>query len=168
MKAFHFQLEQLLRLKLWREEEAEKALAVETQARDRLQARLNELKAELLALVGAAGAAGALGAAAAAAGPGTEYDFDFHRRLRVLQYARALEDQIDEQVEAIARQQKRVKEKADLLAVAMRDRKVLEKLRERRQEDYRLQRNRFEHALMDEAAAAMLRRQAGESQDFAN
>ena len=152
MKAFRFNLEQVLRLKHWREEEAKKALGVETVALEKLQARLQALGEEMRALAGKAAADEALASG-----------FDFRGRLRLSQYALSLEEKIAEQRVAIAQQQERVRAQADLLAQAMRARKVLEKLRERRREEHRLLRNRHDYAALDEASAGMLRRLAGHS-----
>ena len=63
MKRFKFELDQLLRLKGWKEEEARKALAVEVAALESLKAKLEELRGELAGLYAA-------GIASAAAGTG--------------------------------------------------------------------------------------------------
>jgi flagellar biosynthesis chaperone FliJ len=55
LKRFKFELEQLLRLKLWKEEEAKKALAEEVAALERLKASLAELQGELADLYGSEG-----------------------------------------------------------------------------------------------------------------
>jgi flagellar FliJ protein len=148
VKRFRFQLEQLLRLKHWREEEAKKALAEEVMALEKLQARLAELQGEMTSV---------LDADRGGAGP----DVDFRGRLGILQYARHLGDLISSQHEDISQQGERLKEKSDLLLKAMQERKVLEKLKEKRFEEYRLERKRFEYANLDEASAGFLQRKAG-------
>ena len=150
MKRFRFDLEQLLRLKRWREEEAKKALAAEVAALESLRARLMELQGDLEgAWSGAPGNAGDT--------------VDTQGRLHLLGYARHMGEMISGQEGEIARQSGRIREKSDLLMKAMQERKVLEKLKERRQGEWRKERNKIEYANMDEAAAALLRRAGGVS-----
>lgn len=147
MKRFKFDLEQLLRLKRWREEEAKKALAAEVAALENLKAKLLELQGDL---EGAwSNAPGNLGDTVDAPG-----------RLQLLGYARHMGELISGQEGEIAAQSQRLKEKSDLLMKAMQERKVLEKLKERRHDEWRKQRNKLEYANMDEASAALLRRAA--------
>jgi flagellar protein FliJ len=145
VKRFRFDLEQLLRLKRWREEEAKKALAVEVAALERLRARLMELQGDL---------EGAWSNAPADAGD----TVDAQGRLHLLGYARHMGQMIAGQEGEIAEQSARIAEKSDRLMKAMQERKALEKLKERRQMEWRKDRNKLEYANMDEAAAAMLRR----------
>ena len=149
MKRFHFDLEQLLRLKRWREEEAKKALAAEVTALEALRAKLSDLRGELddawqMAPADAGGSVDAQG------------------RLHLLGYARHLGQLISGQEGEIAEQSVRLRDKSDLLMQAVQERKVLEKLKERRHAGWRKERNKVEYANMDEAASALLRR-AGES-----
>jgi flagellar FliJ protein len=145
VKRFRFDLEQLLRLKRWREEEAKKALAVEVAALEKLRARLMELQGDL---------EGAWSNA-----PGNDGDtVDAQGRLHLLGYARHMGQMIAGQEGEIAEQSARIAEKSDRLMKAMQERKALEKLKERRHGEWRKERNRLEYANMDEAAAAMLRR----------
>jgi flagellar FliJ protein len=147
VKKFAFDLEQVLRMKRWREEEAKKALALEVAALERLRAKLAELRGELQVLwEGDA--------------PGVEPLIDHRGRLGILQYARHMGALIEGQEGEIAEQGVRLKEKSDLLLKAMQERKVLEKLKERRKAEYGLERNRFEYANLDEASAGYLRRLA--------
>lgn len=148
MKRFKFELDQLLRLKLWREEEAKKALALEVEALERLKARMEELRGELTGLFG---------------GPGPEDEsfVDVPVRVGILQYASHLGGQIAAQQGDIASQGERLKEKSDALLKAMQERKVLEKLKERRKIEHRQAVGRFAYANLDEASAGLLRR-AGE------
>jgi flagellar FliJ protein len=145
MKRFRFDLEQLLRLKRWREEEAKKALAAEVAALEALRAKLMELQGDL---------EGAWRNA-----PGNVGDtVDAQGRLHLLGYARHMGQLIEGQQGEIAAQSRRLKEKSDLLMKAMQERKALEKLKERRHSEWRKERNKLEYANMDEAAAALLRR----------
>lgn len=145
MKRFRFDLEQLLRLKRWREEEAKKALAVEVAALERLRAKLMELQGDL---------EGAWSNA-----PSDEGDtVDAQGRLHLLGYARHMGQMIAGQEGEIAEQSARIAEKSDRLMKAMQERKALEKLKERRQGEWRKERNKLEYANMDEAAASLLRR----------
>ncbi len=147
MKSFKFELEQLLRVKRWREEEAKKALAVEVQALESMRAKLAELEAERLAVLGA--------------GVTVEQDMIDHReRLGILQYAQFMGTLISGAEGNIAAQGGRIQEKSDLLLKAMQQRKVLEKLRERKREEYGHLRLRFEYAALDESSARFLQRAA--------
>lgn len=145
MKRFHFDLEQLLRLKRWREEEAKKALAAEVSALELLKAKLFELQGDL---------EGAWNNAS-----GNDGDtVDAQGRLHLLGYARHMGQMIAGQEGEIAEQSGRIAEKSDLLMKAMQERKALEKLKERRHAEWRKERNKLEYANMDEAASALLRR----------
>jgi len=148
VKRFRFDLEQLLRLKHWREEEAKKALALEVMALEKLQARLQELQGEMGSMLDAEGR------------KGESRQVDFRGRLGILQYARHLGDLISSQHQDIAQQGERLKEKSDLLLKAMQERKVLEKLKERRLEEHRAEGKRSEYANLDEASAGFLKRNA--------
>jgi flagellar protein FliJ len=145
MKRFSFELEQLLRLKRWREEEAKKALAAEVAALEALKGRLAELQGDLE------------GAWRNAPGD-ADGAVDAQGRLRLLGYARHMGHLIEGQEGEIAEQSRRLAEKSDLLMKAMQERKALEKLKERRHAEWRKERNKLEYANMDEAAAALLRR----------
>jgi flagellar FliJ protein len=153
VKSFKFNLEQVLRMKSWREEEAKKALAVEVAALETLKARLSELRGELRTL-------------GESDPPSESAQIDYRGRLGILQYARHMGVLISGQEGSIAEQGKRLKEKADLLLKAMQERKVLEKLKERRKTEHRLERNRFEYAKLDEASAGYLRRIAAQDPDL--
>jgi flagellar FliJ protein len=145
MKRFTFELEQLLRLKRWKEEEAKKALAVEVAALERLKERLMQLQGELKGMWdNDTGGAGEM--------------VDANGRLNIIHYARHMGTLIAGQEGDIAGQAVRLKEKSDLLMKAMQERKVLEKLRERRQLEWRHERNKKEYANLDEASASYLRR----------
>lgn len=147
MKRFRFDLEQLLRLKHWREEEAKKALAVEVAALEVLKVKLMELQGDL---------DGAWKNA-----PGNVDDtVDAQGRLHLLGYARHMGQLISGQEGEIAAQSRRLNEKSDLLMKAMQEKKALEQLKERRYGDWRKERNKLEYANMDEASAALLRRSA--------
>lgn len=140
-------MEQVLRMKRWREEEAKKALAVEVAALEMLKARLEELRGEMSGLWGAQA-------------DGGNADVDFRGRLGILQYARHLGGLISGQEGSMASQGARLKEKADLLLKAIQERKVLEKLKERRALEHRQERNRHDYANLDEASSRLLRRNA--------
>lgn len=149
MKRFHFDLEQLLRLKRWREEEAKKALAAEVAALEALRSRLLELQGDL--------------DDAWRSAPGNVGDtVDAQGRLHLLGYARHMGQVISGQEGEIEAQSQRLKEKSDLLMKAMQERKALEKLKERRHGEWRKERNKLEYANMDEAAASLLRRSGAE------
>lgn len=149
MKRFRFELEQLLRLKLWKEEEAKKALAEEVAALERLRLRLDELKGELTGVIGNPDAAGREGAV-----------LDVPLRVGILQYAGHLGVLIMNQQGDIASQGERLKEKSDQVLKAMQERKVLEKLKERRKEEHGKLALKVAYANLDEASAALLRRAA--------
>lgn len=151
MKRFHFELEQLLRLKRWKEEEAKKALAVEIAALDNLKAKLAELHAEMRELHG--------GQAEEPFGEGGRA-IDVPVRLGVLHYARHLGELIVSQEGKISQQGERLKQKSDLLLKAMQERKVMEKLKERRQSEHRHEVGKMAYAALDEASAGLLRRAA--------
>ncbi len=152
MKRFKFELEQILNLKVWREEEAKKALALEVAALERLKARMEELRGELSGLMEGTGGADSGGQGA---------PMDVPLRVGILQYASHLGGLISSKQGDIADQGARLKEKSDLLLKAMQERKVLEKLKERRMAEHRQARGRFTYAALDEASAGLLRR-AGE------
>jgi flagellar FliJ protein len=149
MKRFRFELEQLLRLKMWKEEEAKKALAEEVAALERLKARLAELKGELSGVIAHPDAAGREGAL-----------MDVPLRIGILQYSSHLGGLIMNQQGDIAAQGERLKEKSDALLKAMQERKVLEKLKERRKEEHGKQALKLAYANLDEASASLLRRAA--------
>jgi len=147
VKRFLFDLEQVLRLKRWKEEEAKKALAVEVAALETLKEKLFQLQGELKGMwENDAGTAGEM--------------VDTRGRLNILHYARHMSTMIDGQEGVIAEQAARLKEKSDLLMKAMQERKVLEKLKERRHQEWRKERNKFEYANLDEASSSFLRRNA--------
>lgn len=145
MRKFTFDLEQVLRLKRWKEEEAKKALAVEVAALELLKEKLMSLQGELKGMwANDTGTAGEM--------------VDTHGRLNILHYARHMSAMIEGQEGDIAEQAARLKEKSDLLMKAMQERKVLEKLKERRHLEWRKERNRVEYANLDEASSGFLRR----------
>lgn len=147
MKAFKFEMEQILRMKAWREETAKKALAVEVQA-------LEALKEKLLASQNEKNTVLDSGLKE------MDSEFDYRGRLGILQYAQYMGTVIVGQEGEIAAQGVRLKEKSDLLLKAMRERKVIEKLKERKVVEYKAIRNRFEYANLDESSAGFLRRTA--------
>ena len=153
MKRFKFELEQLLRLKAWKEEEARKALAAEVAVLERLKAKLEELRGELSGLYAAEGGADE------EAGEGRALDVPL--RVGILQYASHLGGLIAGRQGDIAAQGERLKEKSDALLKAMQERKVLEKLKERRQAEHRKAAGKLAYANLDEASAGLLRRAAG-------
>ena len=147
MKSFKFEMEQVLRMKRWREEEAKKALALEVQALETLKTRLRELENERTSVLDSGETE-------------KEDEIDYRGRLGILQYARFMGTKIEGQHGEIAAQGEKLKEKSDLLLKAMQERKVLEKLKERRVKEYRVLRNRHEYANLDESSAGFLRRAA--------
>ena len=153
MKRFAFDLEQVLRMKRWKEEAAKKALAVEVAALEELRSRLAELQGELKGLW-------------ESDTQGGEPLIDHLGRLGILQYARHMGTLISGREGEIAVQGGRLKEKSDLLMKAMQERKVLEKLKERRKAEYRVERNRLEYANLDEASARYLGRAAAQEHDL--
>lgn len=150
MKSFKFEMEQVLRMKRWREEEAKKALALEVQALEELKSRLRELENERTSVLDSGQ-------------EDKEDEIDYRGRLGILQYARFMGTKIEGQQGEIAAQGEKLKAKSDLLLKAMQERKVLEKLKERRIREYRILRNRHEYANLDESSSGFLRR-AAESQ----
>lgn len=148
MKRFAFSLEQLLRLKHWKEEEAKKALAAEVEALEALKARLEETRGELTGLLGSARA-------------GSEGEIvDVPVRVGILQYASHLGSVIASREGDIAVQGVRLKAASDRLLKAMQERKALEKLKERRREEHRREAGKLAYANLDEASAGLLRRAA--------
>jgi flagellar protein FliJ len=145
MKSFKFEMEQILRMKKWREEAAKKALAIEVQALEMLKAKLKELENDRQEVLESGLSQ-------------VETEIDYRGRLGIIQYARFMGTQIEGQEGDIATQGERLKEKSDLLLKAMQERKVLEKLRERKVKEYRVLRNRHEYANLDESSSAFLRR----------
>ncbi len=152
MKRFTFDLEQVLRLKRWKEEEAKKALAVEVSALERLKEKLMELQGELKRMW--ANDTGTVGEMV-----------DTQGRLNILHYARHMGSLIVGQEGEISGQAERLREKSDLLMKAMQERKVLEKLKDRRKADWRKERNKIEYANLDEASSGYLRRIAAGNGD---
>ena len=149
MKRFRFELEQLLRLKSWKEEEAKKALAMEVEALERLKSGLRDLQGEMSGLF---------------EGPARGEDgapVDVPLRAGILQYAGHLGERIAAREDDIAAQGERLKEKSDLLLKAMQERKALEKLKERRLAQHRREAGKAAYAALDEASAGLIRR-AGE------
>lgn len=149
MKRFQFGLEQLLRLKHWKEEEAKKALAIEVEALERLKAGLEATRGELAEML---------------AGTSREAEgarVDVGLRAGILQYASHLGGLIASQQGDIAAQGVRLREKSDLLLKAMQERKALENLKERRRDEHRKEVGKLAYANLDEASAGLLRR-AGE------
>lgn len=151
MKRFRFELEQLLRLKLWKEEEAKKALAEEVAALERLKSRLSETQGELADLYGGEGSR---------SGEAEGGRVDVPLRVGILQYASHLGGLIAGQEGDIAAQGERLKERSEALLKAMQERKVLEKLKERRKEGHRKEAGKLAYANLDEASAGLLRRAA--------
>ncbi len=149
MKGFKFEMEQILRMKRWKEEEAKKALAVEVQQLEKLKQKLLELQAERNSIFGPEQSA-------------EDEILNVSERLGILQYAQYMGSLIDGQRGEIASQGVRLKEKTDLLLKAMQERKVLEKLKERKLQEFKVQRNRFQYANLDESSAGFLRRFANE------
>jgi flagellar protein FliJ len=153
VKRFAFDLEQVLRLKRWKEEEAKKALAIEVAALEELRSRLAELQGELRGLW-------------ESDIPADAPVIDHRHRLGILQYARHMGTLISGREGEIADQGLRLKQKSDLLMKAMQERKVLEKLKERRKAEYKMERNRLEYANLDEASARYLARLAAQESDL--
>jgi flagellar protein FliJ len=147
MKSFKFELDQVLRMKRWKEEEAKKALAVEVQALEALKKRLMELEMDRREALDTRLAT-------------ENTQIDYRGRLEILQYARFMGSLIEGQEGEIAAQGQKLKVKADLLLKAMQERKVLEKLKERKVEEYKVLRTRHEYANLDESSAGFLRREA--------
>ncbi len=146
MKRFAFPLEQLLRLKHWKEEEAKKALAAEVEALERLKSRLEETRGELAGLLGSTRT-------------GDEGEtVDVPVRVGILQYAGHLGGVIAARQGDIAAQGTRLKAASDRLLKAMQERKALEKLKERRREEHRREAGKLAYANLDEASAGLLRR----------
>lgn len=132
-------------MKLWREESAKKALAIEVQALELLKTRLREMEADRREVLDS----------------GTlelETEIDFRNRLGIIQYARFMGTLIEGQEGDIAAQGTKLKEKSDLLLKAMQERQVLEKLRDHKEDEYRVLRNRYDYANLDESSARFLRR----------
>ncbi len=142
MKKFEFTLSQWLRQKEWKEEAAKKALAEEMRIAQQLQIDLEALKKNLQELLQFE--------------PGQT--FDINHRSNLLDYSRFLELCQTEQKHLVELQEKVVQEKSALLVLAMQERKVLEKLKERQYQAYRLSRNRFDTAALDESSAAFYKR----------
>jgi len=85
---------------------------------------------------------------------------DVPLRVGILQYASHLGGLIAGRRGEIAAQGERLKEKSDALLKAMQERKVLEKLKERRQAEHRKAVGKAAYANLDEASAGLLRRAA--------
>ncbi len=134
---------QVLRMKLWREEAAKKAMAIEVQALEVLKERLRELQEDRSEVLNS--------------GVGTsETEIDYRNRLSIIQYAQFMGSLIEGQEGEIATQGTKLKEKSDLLLKAMQERKVMEKLRDRKADEYKVMRNRFEYGNLDESSAGFL------------
>lgn len=149
MRVFKFEMEQVLRMKHWREEEAKKALAIEVQALEVLKTKLLELETDRREVLDS--------------GVGEkETEVDHRGRLGILQYARFMGTLIEGQEGEIAVQGEKLKAKSDLLLKAMQERKVMEKLKERKLQEYKVLRNRHDYANLDESSSGFLRRAAGD------
>ena len=143
MKSFKFNMAQVLRMKLWREEAAKKAMAIEVQALEVLKERLRELQEDRSEVLNS--------------GVGkSETEIDYRNRLSIIQYAQFMGSLIEGQEGEIATQGTKLKEKSDLLLKAMQERKVMEKLRDRKADEYKVMRNRFEYGNLDESSAGFL------------
>lgn len=134
---------QVLRLKLWREESAKKAMAIEVQALEVLKLRLRELQEDRSEVLNSSVEA-------------SETEIDYRNRLGIIQYAQFMGSLIEGQEGEIAAQGVKLKEKSDLLLKAMQERKVMEKLRDRKADEYKIMRNRFEYGNLDESSAGFL------------
>ena len=89
-----------------------------------------------------------------------ETEVDHRGRLGILQYARFMGTLIEGQEGVIAAQGEKLKAKSDLLLKAMQERKVMEKLKERKLKEYKVLRNRHDYANLDESSSGFLRRAA--------
>lgn len=143
MKSFKFNMAQVLRMKLWREEAAKKAMAIEVQALEVLKQRLRELQEDRSEVLNSGVEA-------------SETEIDYRNRLGIIQYAQFMGSLIEGQEGEIATQGTKLKEKSDLLLKAMQERKVMEKLRDRKADEYKVMRNRFEYGNLDESTAGFL------------
>ena len=141
MPKFVFPLEALLRQRQSAERERQRELALCQAEMVRLQQELKQLNDELQgsdADMKANRLMGALDVAFLAA----------HRR-----YSLAMQRKGQGLVQDLARQQKKVDDAQRLLAEAAKERKVIEKLREKQFERWRQEIERKEHAAADEAGA---------------
>ncbi len=134
---------QVLRMKLWREEAAKKAMAIEVQALEVLKLRLRELQEDRSEVLNSGVEA-------------LPTEIDYRNRLGIIQYAQFMGSLIEGQEGEIAAQGVKLKEKSDLLLKAMQERKVMEKLRDRKADEYKIMRNRFEYGNLDESSAGFL------------
>ncbi len=138
MKRFQFSLESLLKQKSWIEEEAQRILGQETAKLqdlvDKRELILNE-KNELIFNK------------RSLHGLGAEQHQHFVR------YQQKLSDDLIETQTYIIQQEKVVEEKNGLLINAVKERKKIEKLKEREYENYKLAQKRKETTLMDEVSS---------------
>jgi flagellar FliJ protein len=142
VKAFHFSLEKVLRLRTYREQEAKIDLG-------RAIGVLSEIENQIKAV-----AEDRYRAAAERFAPGN----DALKMTRYERYIQRLDQARDQLLEEAARAELAVEEKRARYLEASRDRKVLDKLREKREKEYRKEMFAEETKTLDDISGGVLAR----------
>jgi flagellar FliJ protein len=142
MNVFRFSLEKVLELRKYREQEAEielgRAIGILTEIEQRLTANAEHRS----------------GAAAERFSPKN----DALTMLSYENYIRRLDQQREQLLEAAAQAELVVEEKRNLFLAASRERKVLDKLREKREKEYRKKMFAEETKILDDISGGVLAR----------
>ncbi|HLO67463.1 MAG TPA: flagellar export protein FliJ [Holophaga sp.] len=136
---FRFRLEALLRVRRSLEEEAKRSVARAVAARDEAQVRVGELRQTQRQAI-----------ESRRSGPGQVLDLE--RLKAVERWLLVLERRILEAVEAVKQAEARVREARAALVKAHQDHLIIQRLKERRQEQHALEVLREETKEMDEIA----------------
>jgi len=147
MKRFRFQLEPLLRLRHHAEEACKRALGEAMSALEQAHEKKRQLEKERDEI-------------ASQSLTETEY-FNQTYRLQVGFYLSSLEVRIDEGRVLIGARENDVKKRTDDLNRAVQQRKMLERLKDRRRDEFRVATGRADQVALDEHATHFLRREGG-------
>ncbi|MDR1588129.1 MAG: flagellar export protein FliJ [Treponema sp.] len=149
MKRFHFNLQKVLDLRSYREQDAEIELGRAVRALTELTNRLKALAEER-----------SQAAAGRFAQSNSAEDMRAYER-----YITRLDNQKEELLEEAAAAELAVNEKREIWLAASRDRKILDKLREKRFEEYRKLSLREEVKLIDDASSGRSREKTANDAD---
>lgn len=145
MAVFQFTLAPLLRLRLHAEDQCKRELGEALRARDAAQAAQKKLEQERESILMAADRDSEI--------------FDPVRRRQLILYLQGLADRLVSAHAQVLEREQGVQSATEALRLAVQQRKILERLREIRQEEHRLAQNRVEQKALDEHAAHFLRRE---------
>jgi len=143
MKRFKFSAESVLRHKVWLEKESQRMLGLEINILQQLKETLESLKEERLQLIGHRRKAQGLNP---------------ESHLHYIHFDNRISAMLHDQTQKIGTQAKVVKEKLVILNGAVKERKKVEKLKEREAEEYQKLSRRKETAKMDEVSSGFYTR----------